>query len=118
MQWIDIQRVVATEKHMQLIVGIVVGSIFTFGTTQIVEIHFTIVIVQLMLAAYKYRNVEAPSDFAMDHITLTQHILLALLFEAGSHIALVVTAVRQIAAYVKLKGIIAKASHHMRQIRV
>lgn len=52
----------------------------------------------------------------MNHITLTEHIFSTLSLETSSHITLIVTLVRQVAAHIKLKDIIANAPHYMRQI--
>lgn len=52
------------------------------------------------------------------HISLTQHIFLPPFLEASRHVGLAVAAVCQIAANVEFKNIIARALHHMGQIRM
>jgi len=51
-----------------------------------------------------------------NHISLTQHIFLALLLKTGGHIVLVIALVCQIAAHIKLKNIVVLALYYMRQI--
>lgn len=70
-----------------------------------------------MFATYDHINFKI-SEFLMSHITLTEHIFFTLSLETGSHITLVITLERQVAAHIKLKDIISSAPHYMRQIRM